>query len=81
MPSTKPNEKYGAQLIILFAPDQGISDNNAMLMRGFNQLGWTENGPNANMFVIEWDRMRLAMCRRSQSSGLVLANSANSCSN
>ena len=38
-----------------------------MLMRGFNQLGWTENGPNANMFVIEWDRMRLAM--RAESAG------------
>jgi hypothetical protein len=61
MPSTAAKDKYGAQLIILFAPDPDIKANAGMLLRGLNQVGWTEQGKTANTFVIEWDNLRLAM--------------------
>ena len=44
MPSTRPKDKYAAQMIIMFAPDQAIRDNAGMIVRGLNELGWTENG-------------------------------------
>jgi hypothetical protein len=65
MPSTRPKDKYAAQMIIMFAPDQAIRDNAGMIVRGLNELGWTENGKTtANIFVLEWDHLRLAMAPR-----------------
>ena len=62
MPSTRPKDKYGVQMIILFAPDPDIRENAGMLLRGLNPLGWSDQGKTAaNTFVIEWNHLRLAM--------------------
>ena len=47
MPSTRPKDKYGAQMIILFAPDPDIRENAGMLLRGLNPLGWSDQGKSS----------------------------------
>jgi hypothetical protein len=61
MPSTTPDQAYGAQLIILFAPDDAIYASTKTLIRGFNQLKWVDQGKKINIFSVVLDRRRLDM--------------------